>query len=177
LEHPDGCGGLSPLGRLCLWNTIILAIAGIYFGGWILIWPWFGPEYNYTEYYYILLSIVTLVGFLAFFWPLYRVHEELKQNHDLAQRKLYSIGKLITQLEEDLHQRSELDDPKEEARRIQLDSLRRKYEVLQNYPTWPFNAKILRQLVLSELIPIMSLAGLGQSYQDIISNILKIFAK
>lgn len=172
LEHPDGCGGLSSLGYLCLWNTIILAVPGTFFGGWILIWPRFGPDYDFTRYFYALLFIITLLGLMAFFWPLYCVHGVLKHNHDAAARKLYGIGKLITQLEEELHKKGELDSEEEDKRR-QLDILRKKYDVLLNYPTWPFNTKILRQLALSEIVPLMSLASLGQPLQDIVNNIVK----
>src|SRR5579885_2171759 len=37
LGHPDQCGGLEPLGDLCLWNALIVSVAGLYLGGWIII--------------------------------------------------------------------------------------------------------------------------------------------
>ncbi|WP_129582645.1 hypothetical protein [Methanolobus psychrotolerans] len=37
LGHADKCGGLSPLGELCLWNALIVTIPAIYLGSWIVI--------------------------------------------------------------------------------------------------------------------------------------------
>ncbi len=48
LTHADKCGGLKPLGNLCLCNALIVLIPGVYLGGWVLV----GFIFKENAYYF-----------------------------------------------------------------------------------------------------------------------------
>jgi hypothetical protein len=72
LGHPDRCGGLEPLGDLCLWNALVVSVAGIFLGGWLIAYQIEAPIFaglasNYKALYSHLLVIPVLFCFYGLF--------------------------------------------------------------------------------------------------------------
>ncbi|MCX6677833.1 MAG: hypothetical protein NTU95_07820 [Methanothrix sp.] len=74
LKDPDKCGGLEPLGNLCLYNAKILGVWGAFLVLWIIL----GPNYDAISFYVPLLKYLLALPFLlalaSFFFPLWGVH-------------------------------------------------------------------------------------------------------
>ncbi len=91
LGHPDTCGGLEPLGNLCLWNALILALPGVFLGGWIILGP--STKYGdiYTSLFYKLLILPVSWGgdqFLSAFMERARNIVIQEGNHTIAARPI-----------------------------------------------------------------------------------------
>jgi hypothetical protein len=177
LGHPDECGGLAPLGNLCLWNGLILSILGIFLGGWIIIGP--GTRYHneYTIFYTKLLLITVGWAVVSFFFPLWSVHRVMVAKREEIQLKLNKMGQRINQLSHEILDRCHELEP-EESEKIakKLAILQQTYLQHENYPVWPFNADIIKKLALSQTVQLLSLTGLGQPILNgfkIIVEILK----
>lgn len=178
LGHPDECGGLAPLGNLCLWNALILSVAGIFLGGWIIIMP--STQYidvsiygDVSSRFYKLLLIPVGWAVVSFFIPLWSVHNVLVAKREEVQLQLNQIGQKINQLSHEILDRCQELGP-EESEKIskKLAILQRTYQQYKNYPVWPFNADLIKKLTLSQTVQLLSLTGLGQPILKVVKIIV-----
>jgi hypothetical protein len=179
-NHPDQCGGLEPLGNLCLWNALIIACAGVYLGGWIAIGPStiFRAEIlAYKPVFQALLIIPIAVALVSFFLPLGSTHrvmlakkaELLYQLHELDQRIFKEDLELLTLADQM--------DPEEGDRRIKkLEMMRKIYTTHQKIPVWPINLSMLSKFVASQVIPVLSLVGVAEPVAKLLSGLVQILS-
>ena len=166
--HPDGCEGLAPLGNICLWNAIIISPAGIYLSARLVLGDYF------QEYLYFLLIVVLAIAGISFFAPLWNIHKIMVAKKDEIYQQLNQLSQSINQLSRELLNRgSHLDPTESEKIGKKLDSLHKIYMNNQKIPVWPFNTRILARFVTSQIVPLLSLIGLGQPIIEIIGNIIK----
>jgi hypothetical protein len=128
LEHDDGCGGLEPLGNLCLWNMLIVAIPGIFLGGWIIvgqsaIYSLLSESYTllakyYTPLFFKLLMIPLAYAIISFVLPLWSVHHAMESSKEAKQRELDQLSYEIDQLEAKLLSQVDKLDPQESEKMI-----------------------------------------------------------
>jgi len=166
--HPDGCEGLAPLGNLCLWNALILSPAGIYLSARLFL-------VNYVHYqdvlYFSLFVIITIAG-ISFFAPLWNIHKIMVEKKEVIRRQLDQLGQDIHRLSWELLNRgNEMDPAESEKTAKKLERLNQIYKDNQTIPTWPFNTKTLARFVTSQIVPILSLAGLGQPIIELVNNL------
>ena len=183
LGHPDRCGGLSPLGNLCLWNALILTVAGIHLGGWLIVAPNLSEPYRdlASTYHDLYLGLLVVpVGFAAvsFFWPMQSVHQEMLADRVRLQRQLDQIGRRINELsrrkleEADtpgLHDTEELDKEIKAKQQTYLEN--------QHLPVWPIDTRILAKFATSQTVPLLGLTGLGAPLLDTIGSLLSFIDK
>jgi len=168
LGHPDGCAGLAPLGNLCLWNALIICPAGIDLGCWLI----FGDT-GYQGLLYILLFVVMVIASVSFFVPLRNIHHTMVIKRDLIRQQLDQLGENMNQLARRLlEQASELDAAESEKIAKKLERMRQTYAENQRIPTWPFDTKTLVQFITSQIVPLLSLTGLGQPIKDIVFRLV-----
>jgi hypothetical protein len=190
LDHPDGAGGLAPLGTLCLWNALIITIPGIFLGGWILLMPSFkfNCPYptapiaacdNYLAYlplYYFLLLVPVTFAPLTFLAPLWSVHELMIAKSAAPQRELAKLAERIDTLARDLLDRADKLDPAEGEKMVKnLEFMRQTYVSNQNIPTWPFNTQTALRFVTSQAIPILGLTPLKDPVVKVVDSLLGFF--
>ncbi len=163
LGHPDECGGLEPLGNLCLWNALILSVLGIFLGVWIIIGPSTRYDNIYTGFFYKLLLAPVIWAVVSFLFPLWSVHDVLVAKREEVQLQLNQMGQRINQLSHEILDRCQELEP-EESEKIakKLAILKQTYQQHENYPVWPFNADLIKKLTLSQTVQLLSLTGLGQ---------------
>lgn len=162
LEHPDQCGGLEPLGNLCLWNALIVSVGGMYLGGWIIILgphtPFPGLASAYRTLFSWLLVIPVVVAAIGFFLPLWSVHQIMVQRRAELRQQLAVLGRNIDRLamkalrEAD---RAESEQFSEIAGRLNL--MRDIYRRNQRMPVWPFNMTTLMKFVTAQALPVIGL--------------------
>lgn len=174
LGHPDKCGGLEPLGNLCLWNALILGIPGLYLGGWIIVGPKFFP---WTEEYIPFLSaiafMVVITSGISFFLPLWSIHQVMLARRRELQQQLDQLGEGINRLRRKMLCRAEDLQPEEsEEMAKKLELMQKIYQENQHIPVWPFNIGIISKFLVSQAVPLASLLGLRQPIVNLISSIM-----
>jgi hypothetical protein len=175
LGHPDQCGGLEPLGNLCLLNALVVSIAGIFLGGWII----FGPSTPYraladfyAPLYTKLLLVPLILAIIGFFLPLWSVHQAMVAKRAEVQLQLDQLARTINDLERKLlEQVDELEPDQGEKTVKELKLLKEIYERNQHYPVWPFNTRILIRFATSQSVPILGITGLGESILKIVKSL------
>ncbi len=177
LGHPDGSGGLAPLGNLCLWNALIITIPALHLGGWIIAAPSF-PQYAHWPPLLIRLLPVPMAGAaISFFLPLWSVHRIMLAKRAEIQRQLDQLGQSINHLARELLEGAgHLDEDEGEKKAKRLEVFRRIYQQYQNIPVWPINARILRRFIGSQIIPLLGLTGLGEPLVDILRAFISLLA-
>jgi hypothetical protein len=179
VSHPDNCGGLRPLGDLCLTNALILSIPAIFLAAWLTVIPAYGPfsvRYSsYVSFYYVLLWIVVVLALVTFFQPLYGVHLAMVRERFRLQAPLDEVEQRIALLTQRLLEQArnanteQLDDF-----RKQLGALREIYELNAHVPVWPFDGKLLGRFSLAQFIPLLSLTGVTPA---IVSTLERVFPR
>jgi hypothetical protein len=179
LHYPDKCGGLEPLGDLCLWNSLMLSIGGVYLSSWIIVAE-MGKGGDgltvlaraYEQPYLVLLVIIVAISILALFLPLYCLHNELiKQGLGLKD----AIGKECMAINDDIstalrgsNQHAKWDGAalKEKQDRLQLA-----YQYAQ-LPLWPVNYDALLKFAAAQAVPILTLTGIASPIVNALSTLL-----
>lgn len=180
LEHIDECGGLSPIGNLCLWNAGIFLIIEMYLVVWIVIFQYSGylyhlpiklvpiSQFEFYQYLHngiiqllpvfnVLLPLPIILAFAGFFLPLWSTHKALTIKRDEVQHQLGLLSESIDHLESGLLDRVGMLEP-DESEKIakKLELMRLTYNIYQKYPVWPFNSAILKKLMVFEATGILS---------------------
>ncbi len=165
LGHDDECGGLEPLGNLCLWNALIVTIPGIFLGGWILVKfiSGQGTDYSslseyYTPKFYRLLLIPVAFAIVSFFLPLWGVHQTMVTWKARTQKQLDRLGYNINYLDSVLLNRADKLEPQEsENMSKKLELMREIYQKNRSIPEWPFNTKIVIKFATSQAVAVLGL--------------------
>jgi hypothetical protein len=171
LGHPDNCGGLSPLGNLCLWSAFLVGIWGILLSAWVVVarMPQTKIDDVYVQIAYSMLIAILIIALLCFFYPLWSVHIAMLAGQSGVRRHLWKIGADIHQIESDLLQQTDsLKFDEDENNLNRLDFLRARYKELDSYPVWPFDIVIIKKLALSQSVPILTLTGFSEQIVKIV---------
>lgn len=150
--HPDGCGGLSAVGRLGLRHQYILTIIGV---NLLLFYFYNVQKLNNPEMFKIVMILLVvgylIVGPLVFFSPLLPFRDEM------ANYKSNLINDFSHRLQEELNNiRSRLQDEslsKEPGDIIGM--LRNIITIIQELPVWPLDIKTLRKFFLAYIVPLI----------------------
>lgn len=159
--HPDKCGGLSPIGNLCLWNVLITAVIGIFCTMWLYLVNFQPFSIQYNNFFTplqtaLLISCITWLVF-AFLLPIWIIHEMLVGNKDqfrpTQERVINNIDLMYIELSNNGNNLSAENYDKLSSR---LEQMKTQYADCLTYPTWPLNINILEKLILSQAIPVMT---------------------
>jgi hypothetical protein len=177
VDHPDNCGGLRPLGDLCLTNALVLTVPAIFMAAWLTAIPAFGPtRYTYyVTYYHSLLWIDFGLAMVAFVQPLYGVHRAMERARARLQAPLDEVDQRIALLSSRLLREAgtATAEQLEELRR-ELAALRGVYDLNSEVPVWPFDRKLLGRFSLAQFIPLLSLTGVGPAF---VSTMERVFPR
>jgi hypothetical protein len=186
-DHPDEAGGLEPLGNLCLWNALILAIPGIFLGAWILIGPRF-PMYlqreanqivfRYSDLYYKLILVPIILAPLSFVLPLWSLHRVMEEKAVQIRRDLDHLGERIDRLARELLSRADEQSPQETETKIKnLELMQKVYLTNRKIPVWPLNTSVVIKFATSQVVPLLGLTGLGQPILKVVDAIAKFIGQ
>lgn len=165
LDHPDGCGGLKPLGDLGLGIASIAAGPALFSGGWALALSAF-PDSSFVGLNALKLlfasfsALCVCLSLAGFYWPLWGVSRAMRRRRAQMQSRLESLDRQIHQLARSLLDNAErLDLAEGRAQEEKLDFLRRVYLRNRRAPVWPFNIASLLILFALQLVPLAGLAA------------------
>ncbi len=172
--HPDECGGLEPLGIICLWNALITTIPAIFLGFWIFIGPSI-PHYAFWEQMHLsLLPVPMAFAFMSFVLPMYTVHQVMEEKRDEMLDDLDRLGQEIDQIETDLMDPTKnLKLKQREEKNKLLKMKREQYEEKKKIPVWPVNSGLVKKFITSQAVPVLGLTGLGEPVTKLIESLLK----
>lgn len=145
---PDKAGGLRPIGELGLTFNLIIVLPMFYIAINVL---WWGLEPM------ILLQFPVYVAFLSlvFFIPLSGSHTIMKRSKE---EMLEQITTEFNQLYFKVYGKGRIGElskaGKKQLRQLEmLDRLSKSYEIVDRMPVWPFDLTIIRNFLLTILIP------------------------
>lgn len=172
LGHPDQCGGLEPLGNLCLWNALIITIPAIHLGLWIIIAPAMPRYERWPPMLTRLLPVPMAFAILSFTVPLLGIHRMMRDNQVNIQKQLDQLGQDIDELARKMLEDTGMPLQEREESARQLALMREFYEQNKRIPVWPINADILKRFVTSQVVPVLGLTGLGEPFIKLVKGLL-----
>jgi hypothetical protein len=153
--HPDGAGGLKPIGDFYLYQSLTASLPAIFLGIWVLLISLGGANRTlgglrpYLDQYILLLPLAILFEVLAFVLPMSSIHgimKRQKENDLLAQADRLSPAIAAAQAHMDTQ-----DSEDWESSKRRLNQLTERYEELDKAPTWPIDQSIRRRFALRNL--------------------------
>ena len=185
-EHPDQCGGLEPLGNLCLWNILIISLPLIFLGGWLLIarsdtssfsfhdTPLWGSVQQqalaYADVNAKLLWVLIPFTILGFILPLWNTHRVMV---DKKKRMLVQLDEYLENITNQWHAAmtkiSDLTPAEEKEKLERLEFAHQIYQRQKRVPVWPINLNIFLKFASTQVIPLFSLTGIGPGIVKILS--------
>lgn len=160
--HPDKCGGLKPIGELCLSNSYILIVVGLF----LTIATFFPQEGSFA--YARGLFIIIPLSIVVFVLPVYQIHKIMLKEKvkNLEILDCIASAQIPVIDEPDKMELSEINMNKK------YNLLLDQYKGVEEFNTWPFDSSIRRQFIISEIGTILSF-GIGNSeWKEPIKNLL-----
>lgn len=155
LGHPDGAGGLEPIGDFYLYESLTASLPAIFLGSWMLLISLGGasrlltPYRGYLDQYLWLLPLAMLFEILVFALPMNSVHQVMKSWKDhTVLAKADGLSPAIAAAQAGLDTNA---GEKMEAARQLLTQLTERYQELQKAPTWPIDSSIRRRFTWRNL--------------------------
>jgi hypothetical protein len=172
LNDPDQCGGLNPLGKLCLYNAKIVGIWGGLLGIWIILGTSYQVHKYYLPLYYNQMPVLLLVAVAGFFIPLWGVHCAMAKKKVDLDEKLDQIAKNINELAQKRLDWALKGEQEPDSVAEDIEKMKKVYAENVDYPVWPFNYRLILSFVTSQAIPLLGLTGLGAPILNVIRFLL-----
>lgn len=178
--HPDGAGGLKPIGDFHLYQSLTASLPAIFLGVWLLLISLGGASrllrayQPYLDQYLWLLPLAMLFEILVFVLPMKSVHvimKSWKERTFLAKADKLSPAIVAAQASLDSQASGEPD-----AARNRLIELTERYRELEKAPTWPVDSSIRRRFTLRNLgllIPFIGFFVGHMPFWQQVSDVLK----
>lgn len=188
-SHPDQCSGFKPIGDLCLKMVYILLVIALHLIFWLLVggqvtltpeWQVLVPPYIFSDVFRIpvgiLLTILTVSSIAVFFWPMYSVHTLMLAEQAEQHRTLNRIIRHVHALDRSLLQ-DPTNMPTDDRKKIlaEIDSLKELYQHTLKAPTWPFDRNVALKFASTQVLPIISVLGLGGPFNQLAEIVIKLF--
>ena len=159
--HPDGAGGLKPLGDFYLFESLTASLPAVFLSVWVLLFSLGGPSPLWSVYrlyldpYLALLAAAILVEVLVFVLPMKSAHDVMTlAKHDLflpEADRLFPAGAPGQQGSPALQPSP--DDGVVRQRLIE------RFNDLNGAPTWPIDSSIRRRFALRNLALLVPFIG------------------
>jgi hypothetical protein len=172
LNDPDQCGGLNPLGKLCLYNAKIVGIWGALLGTWIILGTSYQINNDYLPLYYNQMPVLLLVAVASFFIPLWGVHCAMAKKKVDLNEKLDQIAQKINELAQKRLNWAIKGEQEPACAAVDIERMKKVYAENINYPVWPFNYRLLLSFITSQAIPLLGLTGLGVPILNVMRSLL-----
>jgi len=153
--HPDGAGGLRPIGAFYLYQSLMASLPAIFLIPWaFLFWLWHAPQA--LEGYLGLLALAILVEVLVFGFPMLSLHASMRE-----QKKAFlaEADRLSRQFEAAQARLKMTRHEERDAVKLQLADLVERSQTLEKVPTWPMDQSIRRRITLQNIALLLPLAG------------------
>ncbi len=171
--HLDGVAGLRPIGSLCLYQAILLAIPAFFLTSWLLIMayaPTFGQTPTHEAWaktwqaiFVVMLALVLITEVLAFVVPMLSFHRQMQEQKAAYQADADHLSQRIASLQKQVAESDAKDDVGPIKKRHWAAS--EYYQSIEQMPTWPVAPSTVLQFGISNLavfVPVFVQVGLQQ---------------
>lgn len=152
--HPDGLSGLSSVGYLATWTTMLISLGSLALPLAFLL----GTEGGYGEVIYFAVGIYVVVIVVSFAYPTIYVNrraQEIRERElENRQAKIRRLQAQATDIEESGGGTNETATMDEVAKRLEMQRLRDEYNEYAGVSLYPLSVGIITRLVSSILLPI-----------------------
>ncbi len=176
-DHPDGAGGLKPIGDFHLYQSLSASLPAIFLAAWVLLislagknqlWSVYRPYLN--QYLWLLLPAI-LFEVLVFVVPMNSVHTIMKsQKEDVFLAAADNLFTVTASAQASPPGNTEAEQ--DAARQLLI----KRFQELDNAPTWPINSSIRRRFTVRNiafLIPFLGYVVGHMSFWQNVSEYLK----
>lgn len=189
LSHPDQCGGFKAVGDLCLQMVYILLVPTLFVSFWLLVskhvtltpeWQALVPGYVLDPLFRnpikALLFLLAVSGIGIFFWPMFSIHTLMDAERAELQKTLDAIARRIHELDSAILSNPASMPIDERSKNMdEIESLKELYLRTNRAPAWPIDRKLAINFATTQIIPIISLLGLGGPIGQLIEIVTKLF--
>jgi hypothetical protein len=146
--HVDGAAGLKPLGDFYFSQALVLAVPGVFFLVWTVLFStseW--AEQQYADYwraiYDALLLVALLLQITIFFAPMWSAHTAMQEKKRKVAKDAGTTANEIEDIRKKL--RGELSPEDRTELSAQLAALNDRYVELDQMPIWPIDTRLRRR--------------------------------
>ncbi len=161
--HPDGAGGLRPLGGFFLYQSLVAAVPATYLVVWLVLLAVPGGEGLRRHYgfwarqFWWLVAVAILVEILTFLAPMRSIHTIMRaEKESQLWRESDRLSRQIEDVRGRLKEANVSDRGDQEG---QLAAMIGRFEALEATPTWPIDATIRRRFTLQNLALLLPFVG------------------
>lgn len=182
-NHPDRCGGLRPLGNLCLTVALLLIVPAIFLSVWGFATTFFevgGEIYTllWSGLFRQWLAGLSVLALFAFLQPLYSVHLQMQKRRREIQAELDELTQRIDELSKELRTQAYALDPKQGEEKLEtLAFMKKVYQENSHIPTWPVDWQTLLKFSSAQVVPILGLIGTSEPVIVLVKSIVSSTAK
>lgn len=188
LSHPDRCGGFKAIGDLCLRMVYVLVAPALFVSFWLIVsrhvtltpeWQQLLPPYvlsaGFRTPVKALLVLLAVSGVVIFFWPMYTLHCLMLAERAELQKTLDAITRHIHHLDgRTLKEPATLGAEARKKLLEEIDSLNEVYLRASKAPAWPVDRDLALKFASTQVIPVVSLLGLGGPIGQLIGIMTKL---
>ncbi len=174
-QHPDQCGGMKPVGNLCLLAAAVIAVPAVYVGFWIILSQSPASYYHGWVGFYSALWALFAIGALMFLVPVYGIHRSMLRRRVQLRVPLDQISVRVNELVQNLLASAEAASPAQvEELSKQLSQLQLVYAATGRIPVWPVDRGILQKFGTAQLIPFLTVTNLAPSAAQRIQEWIRV---
>ncbi len=163
INHPDECGGLRPIGDLCLKLAYVISPLPLLLGSWLVFINFFDIRFLHmatenieplsSTIVFLTIPVAALCLF-SFFVPLGSIHTAMLRAQSRLQVELDSISQEIHQLSTSLlTEANSLVPQRGTSLEEKIEFLKRVYARNSQIPTWPYKNAHLWGLLSTQVVP------------------------
>lgn len=151
--HPDGLSGLSSIGYLAIWTTMLISLGSLTLPLAFIL----GTEGDYEALVYLAVAVYTVVIALSFVYPTVYVNRRAQEvrEQELEQRRA-KIRRLQARVDDMVDGETSPDETAtmdEMATRLEIQRLRDEFNEYASVSLYPLSVSIVTRLVSSVLLP------------------------
>ncbi|HKZ70399.1 MAG TPA: hypothetical protein VJ020_09985 [Anaerolineales bacterium] len=182
-QHPDRCGGLKPIGNLCLIIALLLLAPAIFLSVWGFAITFFnasGEIYSQLwsglfRQWLVLLSVLSLIAFL---WPLYSLHLQMQKQRRKVQTELDDLAQRIDEISTELRTQAHALTPEQGGAKLKsLELMEKVYLENSRIPVWPIDWPTILKFSGAQAVPILSFLGTSEPVIKLVGSIITSTAK
>jgi hypothetical protein len=181
--HPDGAGGLKPVGDLFLYQSLTASLPAIFTAVWILLVslgranPALGHYAPFLDQYLWLLAFTIAFQALVFLLPMLSMHVIMLRQKAAFHAEADRLSRDIEAARTALNSENSNDD---ESAPTRISRLVERYQALETAPTWPIDPSIRRRFTVRNVglaIPFVgSLVGATSTWQELSTQIGRLIS-
>jgi hypothetical protein len=176
-NHPDQCGGLRPIGNLCLIIALLLLVPAIFLSIWGFATYFFTDskviDVLWSAMYRQGLVLLSISALIAFLWPLYSIHSQMQKQYREIQAELDDLAQRIDGLTAELRTQAYTLTPAQGEEKLKsLEFMEKVYRENSRIPVWPIDWRTMLKFSSAQVVPILALLGTSDPVIKVVGSVI-----